>query len=58
MKLIKIIIDHTQNKTFGMVQSEEGNRTVKEYNGFNSVGQEAKKVKETKEITIYDLRLS
>jgi hypothetical protein len=57
MKLIKIIIDHTQNKIFGQSETREGGRTVKEYTGFNSVGQEAKKVKETKEITIYDLRL-
>lgn len=57
MKLIKIIIDHTQNKIFGQSETQTGERTVKEYTGFNSAGQEAKKVKETKEITIYDLRV-
>lgn len=57
MKLIKIIIDHTKNKVYGMAEEQTGERTVKEYTGFNSLGQEAKKVKETKEVTIYDLRL-
>ncbi len=57
MKLIKIIIDHTQNKVFGQSETQTGERTVKEYTGFNSAGQEAKKVKETKEVTIYDLRV-
>ena len=56
MKLIKIIIDHRQNKVFGMVENQ-GKRNVSEYNGFSSVGQEAKKVIDNKDLTIYDLRL-
>ena len=56
MKLIKIIIDHRQNKVFGMVESQS-KRSVSEYIGFNAVGQEAKKVVDNKCITIYDLRL-
>ena len=56
MKLIKIIIDHRQNKVFGMVESQS-KRSVREYSGFSSVGQEAKRVVDNKNITVYDLRL-
>ena len=60
MKLIKIIIDHTNKKVFGQSvtgTNEKGNiLSIHEYNGFNECS-EAKKVVDNKCITIYDLRL-
>ena len=57
MKLIKIIIDHRKNKVFGMSEGKDTHRNVSEYRGFNAVGQEAKKVIDNKDLTVYDLRL-
>ena len=61
MKLIKIIIDHTNKRVFG--QSVTGITpqgkdilSIHEYNGFSDCT-EAKKVVDNKSITIYDLRL-
>jgi len=61
MKLIKIIIDHTNKKVFGQSITginENGKDilSIHDYNGFNECT-EAKKVVDNKCITIYDLRL-
>ena len=57
MKLIKIILDHKENKVFGLVEKQEGERIVKDYTGLIIAYREAQKVVHNKSITIYDLRL-
>lgn len=55
MKIIKIIIDKTNDKVFGQSVTETG-LSVKEYSGLSD-RKEAQKVVDNKSITIYDLRL-
>lgn len=61
MKLIKIILDKTNNKIFGQSLREKedkakGTLSVHEYKGF-CYCTEANKVVDNKSITIWDLRL-